>query len=187
MQRGFTLVEMLVTTGIFVFFSILILVENNKFNDVILLRDLSYNVALSVREAQVYGLGVREFQSDQDFDQGYGVNFNVTSATSYVLFIDSDNNGLYAGLGADFLNQYSLSNRNRITDFCATRNSNTSCAAAGDIDELHITFLRPDPDAVIKVDNDAGTLYDRAEIVLESPRGDQLSVLVESTGQISVP
>ena len=187
MKQGFTLVEVMVTVGIFVFFSILVLVENNKFNDVVLLRDLSYSVALSIREAQVYGLGVREFDTT-DFAQGYGVNFNVNSATTYDLFADGDNNGLYGGEGAGgFLNRYNLTNRNRIADFCVTNGGNTDCAAAGEIDELHVTFKRPTPDARIRVDSDTGTLYDSAEIILESPRGDQLSIIVQSTGQITVP
>lgn len=184
--RGFTLVELMVTTGIFVFFTILIMVEHNKFNDVVLLRDLSYNVALSIREAQVYGLGVRETGTN-DFASGYGLHFDATNATSYVLFADVDQNGRYQAAQDTFINRYSIADGNRIGNFCIANGPDEGCAGAGgasQIDELNIVFTRPNPDAAIRESN--SSTNGSAFIILQSPRGDEIQIDVESTGQITV-
>jgi prepilin-type N-terminal cleavage/methylation domain-containing protein len=101
-KRGFSLIELLVVIGIFIIITSVILARQNKFSSDILLTDLAYQVAISIRQAQVYGLGVQAQSSN--FDIGYGVHFdNVTPNTTYKLFADNDKNGVYntSGLGFD--------------------------------------------------------------------------------------
>ncbi len=47
------------------------LANHERFNSSILLDSLAYDIALSIREAQVYGLSVRGINAD--FQVGYGV------------------------------------------------------------------------------------------------------------------
>lgn len=179
---GFSLVELLVTVGIFSFISVSIFVKNSNFNSSVLLTNLAYDVALSIREAQIYGLSVREF--NQSFDVAYGVNMNSNNDLNYIFFADADKNGRY-DVGDGLLENYSIKKGNRISDFCATPSSGSErCKSTGDITSLDITFLRPNPDAIIKT-NLAET-YGTAKIYLESPSGSRRTVVVESTGQISV-
>src|SRR3989344_3869307 len=58
--RGFTLIELLVVLSIMLVITGVFLVRNQQFNSAILLRSLSYQVALSIRQAQVFGVGVKE-------------------------------------------------------------------------------------------------------------------------------
>src|SRR3989338_7579467 len=62
-NRGFTLVELLVTLSLFVVLTTIVLFSQSKFNGSILLTNLAYDVAITVRQAQTYGVNVRETSS----------------------------------------------------------------------------------------------------------------------------
>src|SRR3989344_4615422 len=51
-ERGFTLVELMVVTGILVVITSLILANNTRFGGAVLLENLAYDIALSMRKAQ---------------------------------------------------------------------------------------------------------------------------------------
>src|SRR3989338_6906440 len=59
-NRGFTLVELLVTLSLFVVLTTIVLFSQQKFNGSILLTNLAYDVALTIRQAQTFGVNVRE-------------------------------------------------------------------------------------------------------------------------------
>ena len=93
---GFTLVEMLVTIAIFIFMTALLVAKYGSFNDTTLLTSMAYDVALTLRDAQSYGLNVQGYQSSsglgiQSFNYPYGIHFNATSPnnTKMTLFADS--------------------------------------------------------------------------------------------------
>ena len=60
--RGFTLIEMMVSVGIFALITTLIMVSGRSFGGSVLLTNLAYDVALSVRRAQTFGINVRADQ-----------------------------------------------------------------------------------------------------------------------------
>jgi hypothetical protein len=156
--------------------------SNARFGGAITLRNLAYDVALSVREAQIYGISVRRFGVN-DFTSGYGVHFRSASPSSYILFADAINsNGLYDGSG-ELVESLSIGRGFSISNLCVTIGiaSTETCG----ISKIDILFKRPEPDAHIRY-NDGTSLNQRARIELRSPRGDIASVLVEATGQISV-
>ncbi|MBI2048691.1 MAG: hypothetical protein HYT30_02075 [Parcubacteria group bacterium] len=175
--------ELIAVTGIMVILSTILLANYNRFGGAITLRNIVYDVALSIRESQTYGISVRKFGEGAGlFGAGYGVHFEKTSPTQYILFGDAiEADGLYdAGESVDLL---TMRGGYHIYDMCAT-------PAGGGADEclldsLDVLFKRPDPDAFIRV-NDLSTLYQKACITIESPRGDQLAVVVWLTGQISI-
>ncbi|MFA6552210.1 MAG: type II secretion system protein [Candidatus Paceibacterota bacterium] len=98
---GFTIVELIVSIAIFVIMTGIILVNYGQFGQKILVTNLAYDIALSIREAQVYGMSVKESDLDANsptFSSGYGINFiGGTPTRSYVLFADKDNGGVYGG------------------------------------------------------------------------------------------
>ena len=181
--RGFTLIELLVTTSILVVITSVVLVNNARFGGAILLQSLAYDVALSVRQAQVYGISVARFGANT-FSAGYGMHFDTTSPTTYLFFADAVSaNGIY-DMGELVPNGATTIGHNYIiAALCAPAGADaTSCTR---VSKLDILFKRPDPDASIRADSGA-TLYDSGRVILQSPRGDLMSVVVQANGQISV-
>jgi len=190
-RGGFTLIELLVAITILILITAAMLTSHSSFSGKILLSNFAYEVALSVRQAQVFGLSVREFQTSSNlFTIGYGVHFDALDLTTYRLFADEDSNEIYNSSSDGTVETFSTRRGFQIARFCATASSGTEfCSDTGELTALDIVFLRPDPDAIINAtrSNGAPGVYQRARIVLRSPQGDERSVLVEATGQISVP
>lgn len=186
--RGFTLIELVAVMGIFVVITSIVLVNNNQFGGKFLLENLAYDVALSVRTAQVYGTSVKRSDAGV-FTNGYGIHFDAASPSSYVLFADAVANGLYDSSSGELVQSYSFQSGYTISSLCTTLGS-ASTEACGS-SALDIQFQRPEPGARISGNGISGVtnpayLQSRGRIVLRSPRGDQISIVVESTGQISV-
>lgn len=180
-QKGFSLIELMVAVSIFIIISTVVLANHSRFNSSVLLGSLAYDIALSIREAQVYGVSVREFESG--FSVGYGIRFS--SANSYALFVDTNDNQRYDDGTDTILSTYSLERGHTIQRFCGTTSEGIeACSDEGIIAHLDIVFVRPDPDAIITSD-EAG-IYSSGKIVVASPNGDTRTVEVASTGQISV-
>ncbi len=184
MKRGFTLIELIVVTGIMVLITSIMLANNAKFGGVVTLRNLAYDIALSIREAQTYGISVRKFGTGAgEFGAGYGLDFRTSANTSYLLFADTvGNNGLYDE-ASELVQAYNIGRGFRITDICGTATG--SGAETCGLGRLTVVFVRPEPDARIRM-NGGSSLYQRARVIITSPQGDTASILVEATGQISI-
>src|ERR1700691_1591264 len=105
-NRGFTLIELLVVVGIMVVISAFILVRQSRFDSSTLLRSLAYSVALSVRQAPIYGSSVLgtttpsaancvggSYASGVCCADAYGIH--IVAGSSYTLFADLQNDGHY--------------------------------------------------------------------------------------------
>lgn len=172
---------MIVVTGIIVIITGVLLVRNSSFGGSIILKSLAYDVALSIREAQTYGISVRQ-STGGNFTSGYGIEVRTASPTSYLLYVDSDGNGYYTG-STELVTRYALKQGYGISGLCYTAAGATTEVCSGQ--KLDITFKRPEPDAYIRV-NDAAALNQRARIKLSAPNGNTVSIYIEATGQISV-
>jgi hypothetical protein len=193
--RGFTLIELVVITAIIAIISGLILVSDSAFGGKVLLENLAYDIALSIRQAQVYGISVQRFGSNV-FSAGYGVRFDTSSQLSYLTFADAlIANGMYdcptpgSTATCELVQSTAIERGFRIAKLCAP--AGTDSASCISVSKLDILFIRPEPDAIISANTlscplGLGTCYDSARIVLSSPRGDLDSILIESNGQISV-
>ena len=175
-QSGFTLVELLVSVGIFTLITTAAVFNNAQFNGNVVLSNLAYEVALSVRQAQFYGITVKQ-SSTNTFDAGYGINFNMSTPTSYLLFEDRPTPNKTYDSG-EALETYVLRKGNFISKICLSQSA--ACSSSPSVD---ISFVRPNPDAFIRY---AGNSYSKAEICVSSPSGNKRKVVIESTGQISV-
>lgn len=182
---GFTLIELLVSITIMSLLSGIIIIQYSQFDSTLLLRNLAYEVALSVREAQVLGISVRGAQGTaaDKFERRYGVHFDKSASTNktYILFRDANGNGEYTA--GEALTTYTIARGSYISEICA----GSTCTA----DTLDIMFKRPDPDALFLAKAGASTLsgYSDVQIKVTSPRDTSRTrtIRVTSTGQISVP
>jgi prepilin-type N-terminal cleavage/methylation domain-containing protein len=187
MNRGFTIIELIVTSSIMLVITSIVLVNHTAFGGNILVGALAYDVGLSVRQAQVFGLSVREFGVGTGaFDVGYGVHFDVNNSSSYQIFADVDKNKTY-DISDGIEEVFSIGQGFSIARICGTTPASIElCSNTDNISTLDITFIRPDPDAFIRIDGNAATEYQSARIVVRSPQGNEREVIVESTGQISI-
>ncbi len=185
-NAGFTLIELLVICAILVVITGVVLVNNSKFGGQILLENLAFDMALSVRQAQVYGISVQRFGAST-YSAGYGVHFDAANPSSYLLFADAvQANGLYDT--GELVTTNSLDRGFKIASICATQSGQPEVCG---LTRLDVIFKRPEPDAYISSSGAScplqlGSCDESARIIVQSPRGDNDSIVVNVNGQISV-
>lgn len=177
---------MVVSVGILVVITSIVLVNHNLFGGNILVSNLAYDIGLSIRQAQVFGLSVREFGiGTGQFDVGYGVHFDKDDFTTYRIFADINKNKTFdIGDGTEEI--LAIKRGFSIKQVCATNSASVELCTGSDISTVDIVFIRPDPDAYIRVDGEPLGIYGRARIIVQSPQGAEREIVVESTGQISI-
>lgn len=209
--RGFTLIELVITIAIFAAMTSYLLAKYGQFNQSLLLTNLAYDVALTVRTAQSYGLNVKAVTTNAEyvppsFDFPYGVRFDSSSSKnkSFIFFADQNllpsgkfGNGIYdpapdnAESSVDEkISAYSIKRGSLIDEIIVCvgegTGSEVSCATA---DTLDVTFKRPDPDARIYangVSTITGSKITYAEVSLLASDGLKKKVVIRSTGQIAI-
>lgn len=186
-SAGFSLIELLVVIAVVTVISSLILLRYGRFSGNVILSSLAYDVALSVREAQVFGLSFRESGAGTGiFSGGYGVHFDKNTPNDYFLFADIDTNKRFSAATDKVIENFSVRQSFSLSTICATLSSSSEEKCSPDIAFLDISFQRPNPDAFI-VSDIASDTYKEGRVVLRSPEGQTRSIKVFSTGQISVP
>lgn len=191
-NAGFTLIEMLVSIGIFTLMTSIILANYVNFNDVVALSAAGQEMVLSIRQAQTYALNVSQRSVGSGlFSDPFGIFFDLDDPTAYYIFVDRNANRKYnvgGGCGAgssDCITKVNLPNGIRINNLCDIV---SACPPGLSIRQAHVTFMRPDPDAYIRFTNISGSFVGPAQqqvkIILISPKGTTLNVTIESTGQI---
>lgn len=194
-QGGFTLIELIVSVAIIAVITSVALVQHGQFNNTLALTNLTYEVALSVREAQTLGVSAREVQTPSGGvgNVSYGVFFDHAAPTQYILFADLNRNNTYdsaplPGGATELVLGFDITRQNRIGDFCGRQSAGANaCASDGDADTLSVLFERPNPDALVYVQDGADVdAFDAATIYLTSAENDVRCVHIENTGQVSV-
>ncbi|MDP3962749.1 MAG: type II secretion system protein, partial [bacterium] len=154
LNKGFTLVELMISVAIFAFMTAFLVAKYGTFNQGILLTNLAYDVALTIRNAQSYGLNVKSrpvsggASFSSEFTYPYGVRFDRSSLNKakVVFFVDANLNGAYDEPDEEI----STSNIKRGSYISGLCMGSGGCTYANNIDVLDITFKRPDPNAIIK-------------------------------------
>ncbi len=213
--RGFTLLEMTVVAGIFGILTAIVVFKYGDFTSNLLVSNMAYEIALTTRQAQVFGVGVRGFETGNDddrFQSPYGVYFNLNDGSSaeirqsknFTLFVDKDNdlfcddgtdNGFTpctCTLGDECLEQFSMQRNIRLTKIDVgegTQCSSTVNGVEGPV-SIAVSFKRPSPEARIhdQGNHDASRQYSFAQLKVEAP-GSSIApsyVLIRNNGQISV-
>ncbi len=188
MKLGFTLIELLVTISIFIIITAVAVFSNNAFNSSILLTDLGYEIALSVRQAQVYGITVKAPSScissgcPNGFSSGYGVHFDIQNyPTQYILFEDEGPNPNHKYDLGEALDTYSLGRGYTLKKLCVLSNGTYHS-----VNTLDVSFVRPEPEAWVSSNTDSPNLTE-ADVYIQDPQdiSDRV-IIIEPTGQISV-
>jgi prepilin-type N-terminal cleavage/methylation domain-containing protein len=200
LRRGFTLIELMVVLAIIVTITTIALMNQSSFNKTLILANTAYDIALTLRSAQSFGIGSRATTLGTA-NAGYGLHFQTGTPGSFILFADTNlpnasnchglpfsgnisapdaqpGNCIYDS-GADTLTQtYVLGNGITVSNLCAY-SSSWYCA----LSSLDIVFARPNPDAFI---NAGGFSYTAACLTITSPQGGLRSVSVAASGAITV-
>lgn len=199
--RGFTVVELVISTGIIVVVMGAIFIGYPRFRARTSLTSLAREVGLLIRESQVYGLSVKEFpdtycdSTNPDCFPPYGVNVNMARPKEFILFGDlttgnkaniyESGDGCGSGPGkTECVRRVSFSGPEFVEKICVVPGTLIETC---DVTELNITFHRPDPEAYI-VTTDSAVRYNGAKIYLKSSRDSRESkqIVVWITGQISI-
>lgn len=189
-SRGFTLLELIAVMVISTIIMTAFIVVQGRWNDQIAVSAQGYEMALYMRQAQVYSLGVREYSDGvgDKFSIGYGVYFNIAEPDRYYFFVDK-NRDLEMNAG-ETLETIVFNRGVSVKSLCGENNSGAQrCYPQNGINQIAVTFYRPNPNAVVKFFNSAGSVNTSvgspATIYLESLGGQQATLVVDSNGQIS--
>lgn len=196
-KKGFSLIELLVSIGIMVTILTVVVFGQNKYTEAANLTQLADEIAMSVSQAQAYGIAVKELETGSlNFSSGYGLSITLLEEggeQEYIYFADINDSQYYDGdLGCgseECLEEIAISRGNYIESFCVLRTQGTDqCGAAQRVD---ISFKRPETDARLFFFNSGGQSYNTpnlegVQINLKSPSGLTKSVIVYVTGQVSV-
>lgn len=210
-QLGVTLIELIVVVSIVAVVSSVLLFNYSDFSTNVSIRNLSQEIALSVRKAQTYATSVRGGGGAPNTYAAYGISFSTQEPTggvyepskkSFVLFADipvspsTVPNKIYdtnstcgaPSEGAECLEQFVISSADKVVGF------ETDITGQVSTGSVSITFRRPTPDAIIcystggphDVCSNPSTPISYVTIFLESAKGSSRSVTIWNTGQISV-
>ena len=185
-NKAFTLIELLTVIAIFAVVTATVMANYQSFGHRTKLKNLAYNIGLSIREAQVSGLTGRNVDvSGGDYYATYGIFFNMSTPKRVVFFKDRPNLGTqykYDDPSEDVPGlSFNILGANKITGLCIYSAVDANCTP---VNQLYVSFKRPQPDANIY--SESGGPYPRASIELTSVENNQFYIVVEAAGQISV-
>ncbi len=157
LAAGFTLIELLVVLAIITVITGMTITSQGSFNKSLILANTAYDIALSFRSAETYGIG--SLVAGTVSNAGYGLHFNRATPGSFTLFADTNSpadgchplppasrgganapdakpgNCFYdvsivnaSGVPIERVTDYTLGNGITISDFCARGSGGWSCA-----------------------------------------------------------
>lgn len=210
-SRGFTIAEMGIVVIIFIILTSVIIFRYGDFNSSILVSNMAYEVAITTRQAQVFGLGARGYKSGSvsEFIYPYGLFINMNdnegadegTTKKFALFIDRSEQG-DAGYGQcnmandtgacsclpgdECQEMYRMQRDIAVSDIKVEARNFDGCEA-DTVDRLAVTFKRPNPEALITWQTVGLSGYDFVQIeVSDRSRQNIAYVLIRESGQISV-
>ena len=199
LKAAFTLIEMLVVISIFMIITGVILANFPAFRDKAALDLLAQEIATTIRQAQVYGIGTREAGSGSDFTS-YGIYFDLTDTVNlgekaFYLYADrrpdlnTPPDQKFTNSTIDkVIEKFAITGAAKISQLLGC--SGTPCTYpppvnATNLSTLDIFFQRFYPEATFTGDA-GGSSY--VKIVIQSTRdvARQKEIQVWTTGQIVV-
>lgn len=194
---AFSLVEFIVIISIFAIMAGIALFNYSGFNATVSVSNLAHDIALTIRQSQVYGISAEAGVDDFNTGQISGVYFQAAPNGGFdPTFIVYNDAHTPVELGASVLqspveyiqgtdvvlDQVTITTNDRITDI-ATGSSMSSLTVCQQ--DVVIAFMRPNPDAYISCGGAPNVGY--AQIKIVSANGNNVQyVEVWPTGQIGV-
>lgn len=186
-RAGFTLIEFIVVMSIAIILITSLVIQQSKWNDTLTVNTQAYELALTIRQAQIYSLGVREYSAGGNgrFDIGYGVYFDQ-NFNRYIYFADADKDQKYDA--GEELETKTFTRGVTIERICGKRNSSEQCS--NPLDHINVSFIRPEPGANINFLNSGDQTVNNVDppalIYLRSLGNKQYKVTIETNGQVSI-
>ena len=188
---------MLVSLAILTILSAVLLSSHASFSNSIIITNAAYDVALSLRNAEGYGIGSRGYGAV--VNTGYGLDFTPTTPTSYRFFADTSpaagssapdakpGDGVYTAGQDALVTTYRIGDGITISDFCGLMNGNWKCASQGNsLTQMDIVFTRPNATPTITGIIGASThALSAACLTLSTPQGSSRYVSVSLGGLVS--
>lgn len=186
LNKGFTLVELLVAIMIFVVMTAIMALRYGDFSKRIVLTNLAYDVALTLRQAQSYSINVSDVSDtgqDGDFQKAYGVYFNLNTPNTFILFRDTTGTvtGVYNS-GDQIIKTYTIKGGMKLLDLCYNVYRESGCAVRPGNGIINIAYMRPQPAPLINGSRSIG----HVDLVFVDGAGNIKRVFVRTSGQISV-
>jgi len=197
-KAGLTIIELMVVISIFMIITGITIFNYGKFNSSSSVQNLADDIALTVRRAQGYAIGVHGVGNS--FDEGYGVRFttnsiesgNSGSSSSFVLFADRNKNRVYNdnnyGICGTFTNGdecmeiLNIKSADEIKEISLISGQYTQTPTSVDV-----TFKRPNPEPKFWA-NGVEQSITSLKIKISSSNNDGLDkyITISNNGQISV-
>lgn len=207
--RGFTLIEMMVVLTIIIVITGVVLSSQSSFNKTLILANTAYDLALTIRSAETYGIASQV--SEGITNAGYGLDFQAASDDTFTFFADSypspsasapchpspdpsapdakPGNCAYDEGSDAIVSVYTLGNGVTFSDFCAYAAGGWECknSNGGSLSTLDIVFVRPNAEPFMTANGNysASTPVTQSCLALTSPQGGARYVSVSASGAIN--
>lgn len=188
-NSGFTLIEFLVAIAVATILMTALVIQQSKWNDHLTVSTQAYELALMIRQAQIYSLGVREYAggAGDKFDIGYGVHISRTGTESnqYIFFADANHNNRYDS--GEMVESKNFTRNVKVVKICS--GSPSDCNPSS-FKQLDVTFFRPQPAPSFALLNEGTILPFTSPAYIkvnkEDESGQEVIIKIEANGQISV-
>ncbi len=134
-NKGFTLIELIVVVGIIAVISTLSLFNSSGLNSSVLLSNTAYEIGLIVRDAQISGLGAKVMlDGSVATTSNQGVYFNTFEPEKIIFFADVNGSNSY-GEGEES-QVYNIENKRagKILSICKISFGAASCSSSNILD-----------------------------------------------------
>lgn len=190
----------MVVVAIIGIISAVVVTNQSSFSNTITLSNTAYDVALTLRSAQTYGIGGRA-AFGAAANAGYGLHFNRARPESFILFADiyprpsisschptsnpsapdaKPGNCSYDQDKREKVVGYTIGNGMVVSKLCAYSGS-WSC----ELSSIDIVFLRPNPNPFISTNGSYSSSVSSACLTIRSPQGGERYISVAASGQIN--
>jgi len=172
-NSGMTYVELAVVLSIFSVLSSVVMFNHRDFQAKVEVKNLASDVGFKIITAQKAALsGLWAPAALPGWKPAYGLYFDATDQKSFIYFADLDNDTYFddlpCGGGSECLDQITITTNELISGLEVVYLGNPT---PSNLDDLMVTFTRPDSGANLKSTTPIGPGLDYALITISTPRG----------------